>query len=545
MTGKKPEKPPVILLIVSTSFGEVDWILPVLVAFKETHPDWQLISLFSHPQLWQNLQQNPILFAEFTKISGLNILPHEIDTLFASKIEPEQVKIILKDYNKDEYAPCKSYLADKCPQALLVNFPHSRHIYSNRDLDAIGNPVEPEDWSRHDLFLLDSENDIPYWSNHVLLEKIRTFGYPVYDSWWIKRLLAAPEFLQSPEARRAKAAGEVFFYISRGEHSHYLSQEDYEYLLRSLCEEVFARENAFLLIKAHPRQDLQELERLLAPYDRGRWLISGLHLLQLASLADVVISGWSSGILDALAVGKPVIEFWRFGGKDPLCRKTSEGQFTTIYRELGLAAPANNREELRELLDSALQGSESEVWQGQQAAFLRHCKESDTASQAVANALFEEAKIREAALMQRKETTSNAALITAMLDYMTGLAEQGEDARVGQWLDFLRHQFPEDLQVQNNLGVFLFNRGEFTAAVEQLIQCYQAEPTSRETAVNLAHILLLLERTQEASNVVVDFCRNAAGSGPRIAFLQALREQVEPAYFRQIQESITFSRGKR
>ncbi|MEW6501139.1 MAG: hypothetical protein ACOY8P_09550 [Thermodesulfobacteriota bacterium] len=530
-----PDKPPVIILIISKSFGEADWILPVLAAFKEQHPEWRIITLFGHKLIHDFLVLNRTLYAEFRKYSSLNIVPQEIPSLFRDTIDPEQVKIILKDYNEDQYCPFKAEVAGHCPRALVVSYPHSNHIFSNRASDALQRCPDPDAYSVHDIFLLCSEHDMPYWSGYVDLAKIRTFGYPRYDSGWIRRMRDAPGLSETEEYRRAQLAGKVFFYISRGAHPVYLSPPDYEYLLRSTVEEALRYEDAFLLIKAHPRQDMEELNRILSEYDRSRWLVSGLHLAQLCSLADVVISGWSSGILDGLAAGKPVIEFWRFSGHDPDCRMLPDGRPTTIYRELDLVRAAETREELRTLLDSALAEPDAPAWLAQRAAFQRHCRQTDTAALDVARCLFDEAAHKEQAVERHHAGSPAGAVVTAMVDHITLLAEQGREKQVEEWISFLRGQFPDDPQVLNNLGVFLFNRGEFDNAVAQLTRSFQAAP-ALETAVNLAHILLLLGRKTEATDVVVAFLKQAPGSGQRAAFLQALSEQAGPESLALLQE---------
>ncbi len=532
-------KSPVIILNVSKSFGEVDWILPVLKAFKERHPGWRIISLFGHRLIYDFLKLNTALYAEFRTLSELNIVPQEIGSLFRDEIEPEQVRIILKDYNEDQYCPYKNELERHCPAALVVSYPHSNHIFSNRDTDALRHCADPDAYSLHDLFLLGSEHDIPYWSAYVDTAKIRTFGYPRYDSWWMNRLLSAPEVTGSEEARRAKQAGKVFFYISRGAHSVYLAQQDYEYLLRSTMEETLRYPDALLLIKAHPRQDMDDLKRLLDDYDPKRWLVSGLHLMQLASLADVVISGWSSGILDALAVGKPVIEFWRFSGKDPDCRMGMDGRPSTIYRELGLAAPAETREELAALLAEALRNPGGPVWQAQRQAFRKYCKQTDTAAEAIAACLVDEMVRKQARLTQPPVGQPAPELVEGMVDFITELAEDGQDDRVKEWLDFLAAQFPENHRGLGNLGVFLFNQGDFSAAVEYLTASLKCDPTAQESAVNLVHILLLLGKVDEAARVVLSFYQNAVGSGPRAAFLQALREQAGEEQFILLLEGLS------
>lgn len=528
---------PVIILIVSKSFGEVDWILPVLVQLKRHNPEWRVITLFSHKLIYEFLTLNRALFAEFKKISSMNIVPQEIGSLFRDEIRPEQVKMVLKDYNEDQYSPYKLEVMRHCPQALLVSYPHSNHIYSNRATDSVQPCAAPDAYSVHDLFLLCSAEDIPYWSEFVDYRKIRTFGYPRYDSWWMKSLADWPELTASEECQRARRADKVFFYISRGPHSHYLSQADYEYLLRSTMEEVLAYDNSFLLIKPHPRQDTEDLARLLAPYDARRWMVSGLHLQQLCTLAEVVISGWSSGILDALAVGKPVIEFWRFGGNDPLVRYTSDGRPTTIYRELGLAAPAESRDELAVLLRSAVQTPAAPIWQGQQQAFRRYCKTTDNAAQEIADCLLAETERKGKATLI-PQGRGPAEMVELLMGYVTHLVEEGATAKAEQWLAFLAGQFPDDPQVLNNHGVFLFNQGEVDRAVDNLAKAVTLDPAYLEAAVNLIQVLLALDRLDAAMEIVISLYGRTATTGNSYAFLHALSDQLEPAQFASIQQRL-------
>lgn len=532
------DKTPVIILVVSKSFGEVDWILPVLVNLRQQHPEWRIITLFGHKLIHDYLVLNTALYAEFKKISSLNIVPQEIHSLFHDEIEPDQVKMILKDYNEDQYCPFKTDVERYCPHALVVSYPHSNHIFSNRETDSLRRCANPDAYSAHDIFLLCSENDIPYWSFYVDVAKIRTFGYPRYDQWWIDRLLTADGLVNTEEYRRARQAGRVFFYISRGAHSVYLSQNDYEYLLRATLEEVLRYDDALLIIKAHPRQDMEALKRILDDYDPRRWLVSGLHLMQLAALADVVISGWSSGILDALAVGKPVIEFWRFSGKDPDCRIAPDGRPTTIYRELGLARPAETREELAGVIADALRDPDALPWQMQRQAFQRYCRKVDNASAAVRDGLLEEMKRKQSACNDADRSPGSAGLIESMIEYTVGLVERNQQELAGQWLDFMITQFPDDPKVLNNYGVFAFNRGDFSGAVDSLARSLNFAPDYQEAAVNLVHVLLALQRPNEATEVLVSFYSNAAGAGPRTSFILALREQVDDESFALIQSRI-------
>jgi len=525
---------------VATSFGEIDWILPALTRFKEANPGWRLISLFGHKLVFDVLRTNVTLYQKFNAISDLNVVPQELDSLLQDEINPEDVRLIMKDYNRDEFAPYKTELADRCPKALVISYPHSNHIYSRRN-EPMMECNSPDDHSRHDFFILPSPNDIPHWSRLVNRKKIKTFGYPRYDSWWVKCLVESEELQRSRELQMAQKHKPVFFYISRGPHPHYLSADDYQYLLASFMDKAMSHPDSFVLIKSHPRQDIEELHRLLAPYDRNRWMISGLHLIQLASLADVVVSGWSSGILDGLAVGKPVIEFWRFGGRDPECRRDSKGAYTTTYRELGLAAPANTAAELGSLIQEALDDPGGQRWQAQRQAFDAHCHQSDNAAGALADFLLQESENRRRP-GKKKGSGVDEIIIKAMLAHVEKLAEEGNLAGSRHWLEFMLQEFPTDPRVHNSLGVILFNSGEFIPAVDCLVESLNLNEDYLEATVNLTQILMTLERDNDAAELAVSFARRQNDENMR-QFLRKLGESLSAEQLNSIRQTISSLAG--
>ena len=529
---------PVMILIVATSSGEVDWILPVLKTFLDKHPDWRLISLFGHKIVFDRFRiTNPVLFQIFSEISSLNIVPQEINNLFSNYISSQQVKILFKDFNRDEFAPYKNMIERECPEALIVSYPHSCHIYSRMGKDPVSHCENPDAFSRHDLFLLGSENDIPQWSKSVDERKVSALGYPRYDSQWVDRFLSDPILKSSEEFRQAQNADKVFFYISRSAHPQYLSQEDYEYLIRSTAEVVFGYENSLLLIKPHPRQDIKELFQLLEPYSNGRYLVSGLHLFQLSHISNLVISGWSSGILDALAVGKPVIEFWKFGGKDPNCRRSANGDYTTIYRELGLARPAETKEDLKDLIKKFYDEPDGVAWTDQKRSFAKYCKFTDQASQNIVDAIERALTVRsdpkEVVNVKSNDEKIHPPepLIETMIEFIASLVSCGQNAKAKSWLEFMDAQFPEDVQVLNNHAIFLFNAGDVNAAVDKLIKCIELNLSYWEAAINLIQILLVIDRVDDALNIIVKYQLQKQTKAGEKSFLHTLSEQLTEEQF--------------
>ncbi len=528
-------KQPVLIWIVATSFGEVDWLLPVMAAFHKRNPEWKIVTLFGHQIVYQSLIQNSELYDEFAKISSLNIYPQEIDALFAEDIAPEQVRIILKDFNQDEYSHFKRQVEDRCPEALRVSYPHSIYIYSNLTSERITAPVDPDAYSRHDVFLLSSPNDIPYWSKHVDPKKIRAFGYPVFDEWWQEQMLASPHFIESAEKKLAERGGKVFFHVSRHPNPVYLSEKDYHYLIQTMLKEVFAYDDSVLIIKHHPRQDITSFVKLLEPYDPSRWMFSGFHLTQLASIADVVISFWASGIFNSLAVGTPVIEYYRYGDRNPEWRLLPGGERTSIYRELGMAAPANTPEELKKCIQSALEGTDP-IWDFQLRAFAHHCMLNENSSDAVAQCLLDELKKKDTLRGLTVKMTVDP--VGEGIEQVVELVGNGESDKAGELLVEMAGQYPKDPRVFNCQGVFLFNQGDFIGAVDSLVTSLNLNPQYYEAGANLVHVLMEIEKEKDALDVVISFHSNNPNEVVRTSFLMQLKDQLTEEQFLQIHEGI-------
>ncbi len=375
-------KTPLVIIEVTHSYGEIDWVLPVLILFKQKNPEYEIATLFGCREIFRPFSMNKFLFRQFLKISSIDTIPEGIDSVFKERFFSDQVKIILKENSGNN-----STLFKKYPDALVVNFPESNRIHSSKSCGKVQTEKISKASEKYDLFLLSSQKDVTFWSNGAESEKIKAFGYPRFDSWWVKKLMEDFEFLKSDENRYAKEAKIVFTYISGEPRSEFLTLQDYKAQVHSMLDVIGGYKNAMLFIKAHPKQSTEELIHILKPTKKIRWIISGLHLMQLAHISDVVISGGSSGVLDALAVGKPAIEFFQSGQTGSGNKKKEEGAGTRIYSELGLAAPARTKKELQKLIKSALTNPKAGTWKTQQTVFKSVCKFTDSASEDIADCL--------------------------------------------------------------------------------------------------------------------------------------------------------------
>ena len=79
-------------------------------------------------------------------------------------------------------------------------------------------------------------------------------------------------------------------------------------VLKYLLEHFSDNDNFTIILKPHPHEDVSEYEKILKNSKSTNFFIIQGNLQELLSISDVVVSNYSTVILDALAMKKPVIE---------------------------------------------------------------------------------------------------------------------------------------------------------------------------------------------------------------------------------------------
>ena len=77
---------------------------------------------------------------------------------------------------------------------------------------------------------------------------------------------------------------------------------------------------------------------------------------------DLVISFWTSGILQAKFHGKPVIELYEPNQRELDCAYDNEGKVTTIYRKLGLVEGTSKKDDFNKLFAMGINNPEDPIW---------------------------------------------------------------------------------------------------------------------------------------------------------------------------------------
>jgi hypothetical protein len=528
---------PVALLLVRSSRGEVDWILPVLHRLRAR--GWRAVAVFESQHAYDALRADRFLFESLTSVALVGVYPEDVQPIFAELIAPERVRLILKDFSAD--SDVRTELARNFPGALVASFPNTTHLFGNASTDPIHYGPRDGVRSLQDVLLLGSDHDWPFWSRRADPEQMRTVGIPRYDRAWSESLAAAERLAGTPEHALASAARRVFVFAMRApdadtirpDDNEFLRAGDYQALVEMVLEETLGRLGGALLIKTQPGQDTSFLERALARRPDARWLISDLHLMQACSLADAAISMCAPEALDALAVGTPLVECFRFSADYPYWRRNYLGQPTSIYRELGLAAGAETREQLAARLDSARDRS-ARCWTSQRQAFELHCRRDPEAAEHTVDLLLDELARTGIALPDPSGDLSGEAVQLRMAA-AEALAEHGASLHARVELADLAGAGGTSARALNNLGVLAWRDGRADAATALLRMSVRNDPRPLDAALNL--LAVYLETRQDAPAAALLRERARTPDAPaRGAFEEALRQQLSPQQLRAARE---------
>lgn len=373
-----------ILVLIDASWGEIDWILPVCRYIKENYPRVAISVVFGSYDRENIVRGNtflsdlltesvdscydlgsflPSFIKRFLDIVKLHTYPHNLVTkvmwharykilAFAHRylvkgLEERIVAltnpdVFLKEVGNDVGIRKKITSLVRERGGSVVIFPHGTDVLL--DLPSL---LEEEKTCDGDIILCGNDNMSQLYGRLFRLETA-VVGIPRYDSWWINYVQThckQKSYSVKWDSWDISKQYTVLF-LTRGPHPNYLSRGTFEYLMYETARVVLSLPDTYLVVTPHPRCPTVILENCLKKYDKSRWTIDSTNLFCLAGSIDLAVVMWSSATLDALAVGIPVIEFFRFEGSNYQWSREKGGSLTTGYRKLGLVAPANNGEEL-------------------------------------------------------------------------------------------------------------------------------------------------------------------------------------------------------
>jgi len=220
-------------------------------------------------------------------------------------------------------------------------------------------------------------------------------GYPRLDREWQEVVVRASQ----QEVMEAGVPDDrpVILWITRPIAASYCNEESWTRITRATLR-VFRQQPDFhVIVKAHPRQELERLHQELSELPRDRWTLWKGCTTSAASRADIAVSVWSSAVMDVLALGKPVIEFFEYAKESFVQARRPDGKISGGWREQGLVAPADSEADVHRLLELWRRNPEDSVWLQQRQAYARlHPVDADhtgLAVRAIARAVFEHSRV--------------------------------------------------------------------------------------------------------------------------------------------------------
>ncbi len=378
MTGSK------ILVIINDSWGEVDWILPVLTHLKEKwtarisvffnddaiynekseyqdlHERLEVISkeIITPSKLKETVKWRyrifEILKLASKKLIKVYLLPRYVKGLVSGDLRfvftthdllkykcGKNVDFIFHDFSGIDFT---QYYRD-FPQSKVVVFPHGTFIHGwidNKLKEEFSRFMYFQTIDRDALLLLGSHKDLAFFKTLTSLENIVITGHPKLEKIWVDSFAVRRiEGRFDNETRRFRI---LFIQYPK---RRMIKKDVFESFVSTVLD-IAESNNIEIIMKRHPRQDENELKSILERYRNLTMDFATESVLSAATRSDLAISFPSSACMDAIAAGIPVIEYFDYSSQKWTTFVKTDGGRTSIYRKLGLVVPANNGSELEQ-----------------------------------------------------------------------------------------------------------------------------------------------------------------------------------------------------
>jgi len=377
----------IAIVFVSGSIGELDWNLPILDFLLNEGFDLKIIIL--KKEVYESIKKNKLInnfISQNSKIEvifqggcfiekiehyvylfyriliKLNIYRYSLISNifnFLSKIFHEVFFSRMPSYifrnKKNRYLflsefpslrrPRDAWIRKKFINSIFLYHPHSPNIYAE-DLDQRYKSPENIDYNKRYFLLLGHQLDYLKINDErelaaTNLEKVFV-GHPKWSHKWLDRNRCKLKNFSSTSLDKNKTS---ILILSRGPAGS-SDEKYYKNLIESTIKSIQKSiPNCNLFVKKHPREKLTHWEQFSKKYSSINIINDHIHMI--APNVDFVITFLGSGAVDCYEMGVPVIEFCNLNQYTKGGMFIKEGNYTTIYRNLGIVIPANNEEELQ------------------------------------------------------------------------------------------------------------------------------------------------------------------------------------------------------
>ena len=343
-----------IMFFYKSSYGELHVALPILLKLKEDKKNINLFFIYHDHEVYNNL---PDFYKE--------IVEENFELLLLKK--KGIAKFYLKYFmDKNILFNCNNghttyTMALSCfwLSSRLVFFPHAYSIEGSELSPEFimllkSNPLKYTGFHHDPVFITHNARDITYLNQlGFKYENIVIAGFLGYKKEWIDYLINKTDTIDKLAIKK-QGFKQVVFIPMRNHHAQYLTEENFNYLCQSISEFVETFPNYLFIIKPHPRQnDMHGLDNLSNNVDN--LIITDVSTVSVSSISDIVISFWSSAIVDAISIKVPVVEFHKHEVHHvQLVRRGNS--LISIFHDLSLCPFYEKKEDVIDLL------SDSDSW---------------------------------------------------------------------------------------------------------------------------------------------------------------------------------------
>ena len=154
---------------------------------------------------------------------------------------------------------------------------------------------------KNTILVFDSHNS--NYMKKMGYDKQYIIGYPVFFSEWIE--------IVKDYSNKLNDQNEIILIYSRHVNERYMDLDKYIELLSSSLRVIRAKfNNIEIVIKPHPREDLDTIDKIIKSQNILNVTISNEHPAVLAKTAKMAITFWGSVILESLSMGVPTVEYY-------------------------------------------------------------------------------------------------------------------------------------------------------------------------------------------------------------------------------------------
>jgi hypothetical protein len=334
------------LFFYKGSHGELHAGLPFLLEIAKKRKGISLYFIYdiNHtfanlPDFYKSIIKENFYIIEINKFSSIVFF---IDNFFSRNY------IVTCDNGHNFYSKSLSFY---WPFSRVIFFHHAYALVSQNITDSILDFGSVYNIGHHDpLFVAHNYTELRYRNGSGFkLENIIFSGNIGYKPKWIDKLesnsLSIDKLVEITNEYE-----KTIFIPTRDKHKLYLSEHNSDYLFSSIESIIRSFNNYFFLIKIHPRQ--KNIEFFIALEEKySNCKLVDLNTITLAKISDLVISYWSSAILDALAANTPAVEFHRHEKLHGQLVQTEQG-LVSLYHNFGLCPFYKNLEDVLYLLSN-------------------------------------------------------------------------------------------------------------------------------------------------------------------------------------------------